>query len=193
MEQIMETEGSLINQGIMQTAAMMELAARTAPKSKGQDYLEILTLTGSRLKDLAEAMIEFGREKKEKKFDRDAANLAASGAVVLIGLGKSGSLGLDCGACGFNDCQSFDQAEKVDIEFSGPFCSYRIIDLGIALGSAVKTAQMMNVDNRIMYRIGVAARWKGFVDWEIVMGIPLSATGKNIYFDRAEKKQRESR
>lgn len=189
----METEGSLINQGIIHTAAMMELAARTAPKSKGQDYLEILTLTGSRLKDLAEAMIEFGRERKEEKFNRDAANLAASGAVVLIGLRKSGSLGLDCGACGYNDCHSYDRAEKVDIDFTGPFCSYRLIDLGIGLGSAVKTAQIMNVDNRIMYRIGVAARWKGFVDWEIVMGIPLSATGKNIYFDRAEKKQRKSR
>ncbi|MFQ5956328.1 MAG: DUF2148 domain-containing protein, partial [Candidatus Brocadiales bacterium] len=27
-------------------------------------------------------------------------------------------------------------------------------------------------------------RKTGFCDWDIVMGIPLSVTGKNIYFDR---------
>jgi uncharacterized ferredoxin-like protein len=56
--------------------------------------------------------------------------------------------------------------------------------MGIALGSAVKTAGMLNVDNRIMYRVGVAVREMGLVDWEFVMGIPLSVTGKSIYFDR---------
>jgi uncharacterized ferredoxin-like protein len=43
---------------------------------------------------------------------------------------------------------------------------------------------MLNADNRIMYRAGVAARDMGLVDWDFVMGIPLSATGKNIFFDR---------
>jgi uncharacterized ferredoxin-like protein len=72
----------------------------------------------------------------------------------------------------------------VDGEFKGPICAVRLLDMGIALGSAVKTASMLNVDNRIMYRIGVAAREIKMVDWEYVMGIPLSATGKSIYFDR---------
>ena len=57
--------------------------------------------------------------------------------------------------------------------------------MGIALGSAVKTASMLNVDNRIMYRIGTVARAMKMVDWDFVMGIPLSATGKNIFFDRS--------
>ncbi|MDZ7761763.1 MAG: DUF2148 domain-containing protein [Desulfovermiculus sp.] len=69
-------------------------------------------------------------------------------------------------------------------EFQGPICSFRHLDLGIALGSAVKTASMFNVDNRIMYRIGVAARDMATVEWELVMGIPLSVSGKNIFFDR---------
>jgi uncharacterized ferredoxin-like protein len=56
--------------------------------------------------------------------------------------------------------------------------------MGIALGSAVKIASLLNVDNRIMYRIGAAARHSGLVDWDFVMGIPLSVTGKSIYFDR---------
>ncbi|MFH2100041.1 MAG: DUF2148 domain-containing protein, partial [Pseudomonadota bacterium] len=44
--------------------------------------------------------------------------------------------------------------------------------------------RLLNVDNRIMYRLGVVARDLGLVDWDFVMGIPLSVTGKNIFFDR---------
>jgi uncharacterized ferredoxin-like protein len=56
--------------------------------------------------------------------------------------------------------------------------------MGIALGSAVKTASLLNVDNRIMYRVGVVAREMGLIDADFAMGIPLSATSKSIYFDR---------
>ena len=69
-------------------------------------------------------------------------------------------------------------------EFQGPQCAYRLLDMGIALGSAVKTASMLNVDNRIMYRASAVAREMGLIDADYVMGIPLSATGKNIFFDR---------
>ena len=60
----------------------------------------------------------------------------------------------------------------------------RHLDMGIAIGSAVKTAAMLNVDNRIMYRVGVVVREMNLVDWDFVMGIPLSVTGKSIFFDR---------
>lgn len=56
--------------------------------------------------------------------------------------------------------------------------------MGIALGSAVKTAGIMNVDNRIMYHAGVTARLEDLIDADFVMGIPLSVSGKSIYFDR---------
>ena len=35
-----------------------------------------------------------------------------------------------------------------------------------------------------MYRIGVLAREMNLIDGDVVLGIPLSATGKNIFFDR---------
>jgi uncharacterized ferredoxin-like protein len=57
-------------------------------------------------------------------------------------------------------------------------------DLGIALGSAVKTASIHNVDNRIMYRIGVVARKMGLMSSDTIIGVPLSATGKSPFFDR---------
>jgi uncharacterized ferredoxin-like protein len=104
--------------------------------------------------------------------------------VVLVGIKKASVLGLDCGACGFPGCKQLKQADRCEVEFVGPQCAFRLLDLGIALGSAVKTAGILNVDNRIMYRAGVAAREMGLVDWDVVMGIPLSASGKSIYFDR---------
>ncbi|MFH2128692.1 MAG: ferredoxin domain-containing protein, partial [Pseudomonadota bacterium] len=41
-----------------------------------------------------------------------------------------------------------------------------------------------NMDNRIMYSAGVAARRMGLVDWDLAMGVPLAMGTKNIFFDR---------
>ncbi len=181
-----------LKSAIVQVAGMMEIAARTAPKSRGEDFVQVEIVTGKRLKDLADAMLRFGIEKKKENFDRDSGNLRNSIAAVLIGIKDATVLSLDCGACGYLDCAAFKKVKKHDGDFKGPLCAYRLLDFGIALGSAVKTAQMFNVDNRIMYRIGVAARWVGMVDWDYVMGIPLAATGKNVFFDR-ELKQKTSK
>jgi uncharacterized ferredoxin-like protein len=165
-------------------AKLMELSAVTAPKSKGVSFVQTHVMTGDALQALAEAMIRFGERTGKKDFDRDAKGVARSGAVVLIGLKDSKPVGLDCGACGHPDCQSFERQAKKAVEFAGPICAFRLLDMGIALGSAVKTASMLNVDNRIMYRIGTVARETKVVDWDFVMGIPLAASGKNIFFDR---------
>ena len=45
-------------------------------------------------------------------------------------------------------------------------------------------AQELNIDNRMMYTIGAAARKLRLLDSDLIIGIPLSATGKNPYFDR---------
>jgi uncharacterized ferredoxin-like protein len=58
-------------------------------------------------------------------------------------------------------------------------------DLGVAVGSAAKTASLHNMDNRVMYSAGVAALRLGWLDGcRVGYGIPISATGKNIFFDR---------
>ena len=165
-------------------AKLMELAAATAPKSKGVSFVQTRVLTGAVLNDLAAEMVRFGERTGKKDFDRDAKGVARSAAVVLIGTKNAQPVGLDCGACGFADCKSFQNQDRKEVEFLGPMCAFRLLDMGIALGSAVKTASLLNVDNRIMYRIGVAARLSGLVDWDFVIGIPLSATGKKLFFDR---------
>ena len=169
--------------GLKAAADLMALAARTAPKSRGEDYILIKSLTGGEIKKLAEGMEKFGERTGKGNFDRDAKNVRSTPVILLIGIKDAKPLGLNCGACGYDSCS--DLVEKRNgPEFSGPHCAFRLLDLGIALGSAVKTASILNVDNRIMYRIGTVARDIGIVDWDYIMGIPMSATGKNIYFDR---------
>ncbi len=168
--------------GIHTVAELMALAARTAPKAAGQDYIVIEIIEDpSVLHRLADDMVRYGQESGKKNFDRDGENVRRSAAVVLIGLKEAKTLGLNCGACGLEKCL---QPNTFEGEFRGPNCALRLLDMGIALGSAAKVASLLNVDNRIMYRIGVCARRLGLIEADFVMGIPLSATGKSIYFDR---------
>jgi uncharacterized ferredoxin-like protein len=171
-------------EGLNMVAQLMAVSARTAPKSAGQDFVEIKILQDEDIRRLSEGMVQFGQETKKPNFDRDGRGVRESSVVVLIGLKDDRVLGLNCGACGHATCKELEEAKKIDTEFKGPHCAYRLLDLGIALGSAVKTASLLNADNRIMYRIGTVARKLGFCDWDYVMGIPLSATGKSIFFDR---------
>ena len=172
------------SQHLLEVARMMELAARTAPKTKGEDYVKVKVVSGANIEKLAEAMLEYGKQSKRANFDRDAAGVKRCPAVMIIGLKDAKTGGLNCGACGHESCAELEKAAKSIGDYQGPICAYRLLDMGIALGSAAKTAQILNADNRIMYRIGVAARRAGMVDWDFAMGIPLSATGKNIFFDR---------
>ncbi len=167
--------------GVKTVADLMTLAARTAPKSAGQDFVVIEVVEGEAIQRLGQGMIEYGQRTGKGNFDRDGSNVLKSQAVVLIGLKDADVLNLDCAACGEATCIV---PNTQDGEFKGPNCALRILDMGIALGSAVKMAGSMNVDNRIMYRAGVVARELGLIDADFVMGVPLSATGKNIFFDR---------
>jgi len=162
-------------------AELMAISARTAPKAVGQDFLAIKIVEGAELRRLGEEMIAYGERVGKKNFDRDGRNVLNSEAVVLIGLKDARVVGLNCAACGNPTCV---EPNTVEGEFRGPQCAMRLLDMGIALGSAAKMAGMLNVDNRIMYRAGVVARKMCLINADFVMGIPLSATGKSIYFDR---------
>ena len=162
-------------------AELMSISARTAPKAVGKDFIVTAIVEGEDLAALATKMYEFGERTGKGNFDRDGANVRASEALLLIGLKDEKVTGLNCSACGAEKCIKPNTFEG---EFKGPHCAYRLLDMGIAIGSAVKTASLLNVDNRVMYRAGVVAREMGLIDADFVIGIPISATGKNIYFDR---------
>lgn len=158
----------------------MLVAARTAPKGKGADNLEMVILTDNDIRLLTMEMRKIGEQKEYDIFIRDADNvLAYADAVVLIGT-RIKTLGLKiCSLCGFADCATKEKYPLVP-------CVYNSGDLGIATGSAVTVASQHHIDNRIMHTVGMAALEmeifsKGV---KIIWGIPLSATSKNPYFDR---------
>lgn len=170
---------------IMKTVAeLMALSAITAPKAKGQDYIAVKVVTDPLvLTQLAEAMIPYSEESGKKFFHRDSENIRKSQALLLLSIKDSNPAGLNCGACGQPKCTmliTFDAGQ----EFSGPLCAWRMIDLGIAIGSAAKTAGFLNADNRVMYSVGVIAKKIGLMEGDIVVGIPINVSAKNIYFDR---------
>lgn len=165
---------------------LMAVSARTAPKAVGQDFVEVRLLEDSERVALGNDMVLVGKERGVWGFERDGRNVLDSDAVLLVGLLPHKGVGLDCGGCGFATCAEFD-GKAVEGDFEGPNCVIRALDLGIALGSAAKMAMDHNVDNRIMYRAGVSARRLGMMKSRVVHAIPLSATGKNIFFDRPTK------
>ena len=181
---------SIEKKAISTVAGLMAIAARTAPKAKGVDTILVHVSEGKELKTLAKTMTAFGTKHKVSFFLRDAQNIVASDACVIIGVKGDSVVGLNCGACGFSTCAELaGERTKRTIRttpFTGPNCAVRMADLGIAIGSAVKTAQIHNVDNRVMYTVGTAALELGLMGKKctVAYGIPFSVSGKNIYFDR---------
>jgi uncharacterized ferredoxin-like protein len=134
-------------------------------------------------------MVAIGERNAVPFFIRDGKCMAVSDACVLFGIRGAVAVGVNCQGRGFPTCtdlqDAFAQKEPASVPFAGPHCIIRISDLDIAVGSAVKTAQVHNVDNRIMYSAGVAARALGWLNGGTsVYGIPLKGSGKNIFFDR---------
>ncbi len=178
----------------MRTVAnLMAAAARTAPKGRGVDEIRTMIIDGEDIEELAGAMEEAAPGRPDiitNALYRDARNVRDSDCALLIGIlgvPKKPENPFDCGACGFGTCGSLMNARgKRDTggDFPGPVCSFASIDLGVALGSAVTVAAEHNVDNRMMYTMGVAAAKLKWFEADLIIGIPLSVTGKSPYFDR---------
>ena len=172
-------------------AELMALSARTAQKGRGLDSIVIKVISGDELQKLARELRRLGESRGIKFYLRDAGNLEKSDACVLISCKSLDHAGLDCGGCGFATCRNMLEAQKQCSEngpekpFHGPNCVIKMADLGIALGSAAKTASLHNVDNRVMFSAGVAALSLGWLEGcSVAYGLPLKASGKSIYFDR---------
>lgn len=166
------------HESALEVARAMIRAARTAPKAKGVDNLEIVMIDGPEMAHLSGAMIAQGAERGMAFFERDAQCVAASEVVVLIGLRADAAVqGLNCGYCGSVTCS----AKAADVP-----CFFGAHDLGLAIGSAVSLAADLRVDTRVMFSAGVTALEIGFMpSCSQVLAIPISVSGKSPFFDRA--------
>ena len=163
---------------ILQVARGMLAAARTAPKACGIDNIETLILDGAEKDKLADVMRKIGEEEDFPTFIRDAGNVDNSSCVALLAV-RNSPIGLkSCGLCGFGNCAGATKA--------GASCNFNVTDLGIATGSAAAMAADNRIDNRIMWTAGTAAIRMGLFSEKVRVcyGIPLSARGKSVYYDR---------
>lgn len=180
-------------------AGLMALAARTAPKAVGKDSIHCRIVTGREQEKLADRIDAMGTALGFDFFSVNAAQVKKSDATLLIGVEGTRALGLNCGGCGFPTCADMIKAGKAAAKkkksvYGGPNCVFKVSDLGIAVGSAVKTASIHNVDNRVMFTAGIAALELGMLNGcSVAYGIPLAAAGKNPFFDIPMKHEDASR
>lgn len=171
-------ERDLRHEHVLSVARQMMTAARTAPKGKGIDVVEVAMVTDDDLQRLADKMRQVSDETGMKFFLRDADNILQAECVVIIGT-REQAQGLNCGHCGFDTCVARPQ---------GVPCALNTIDVGIAVGSACATAADLRVDTRVMFSAGLAAQRLGWLPGcSSVLAIPVSAASKNPFFDRKPK------
>lgn len=176
---MIQNERDIRHEQVLQVARQMMTAARTAPKGKGADIIEIALVTGDDIQKLSEQMIALSEEKDMKFFLRDADNILSAECVVLIGT-HEGAPGLNCGHCGYPQCT---------VRPAGVPCAINSVDVGIALGSACATAADCRVDTRVMFSAGLAAQRLDILKGcRQVFAILVSASSKNPFFDRKSKK-----
>ena len=169
----------LEKEAVLEIGRLMAAAARTSPKGKGSDTITTALLTGADKDKVAKRMEMIAKKEDIPFFQRDANNIYQVPAVLIIGT-EFKPLGVPyCGDCGYKDCQECGQK-------GAGRCNFNVIDLGIALGSAVATAALHHVDNRIMFSCAKAVLDLDLLPEKIKMAyaIPLSLTSKSPFFDR---------
>jgi len=189
----------IFTEALRHVAQLCAVAAMTAPKSGGQLFLKgskpfietVMVEDKDTLKRLADWLRARGTKLREPIWFRDADTTEKLDLVLFIGLAKWYPPVYDCGACGYPTCAEFLRvAPKYhvegsdDWEFSGPICQLRCVDLGIAVGSAAKTASLNNVDARCQTRIAAAARHLGVIQADLAVALSMSVSHKNIFFDK---------
>ena len=179
---MIQTERESRHEQVLNIARQMMTAARTAPKGKGVDVIEIAMVTDEDIQKLSNEMIAIHKENGFKFFLRDADNIQNAECVLLIGT-REHAHGLNCGHCGYATC-----IERP----TGVPCAIVSVDVGIAIGSACATAADHRVDTRVMFSAGLAAQRLGILEGcRQVFAIPVSASSKNPFFDRKPKETKQ--
>ena len=88
---------------LLGVANEMMTAARTAPKGKGFDIIEVAMVYGETIQEISEKMLQYSQETGLKFVTRDAENILQSEVIILIGT-RQQLHNLNCGYCGFETC-----------------------------------------------------------------------------------------
>ncbi len=151
--------------------------AITAPKAGGKDDVVVEVVSNKeQIKIILDKMVEISKRTNFSFYKRDSVTCENIEKIIFVGA-KNYYHNYNCGYCGFETCELCKQ--------NGAFCALTITDCGIALGSLVKLASILGIDNRIMLSLGKAAVEALIIkDTSIIYGVPLSVSSKSIFFDR---------
>lgn len=160
---------------VYEAAKQIMTAARTAPKGKGIDIIEVAAVTGDDRLELTRQMRLTGEKRGMKFFLRDAGNIEECDAVILVGTRRQ-TLGLNCAYCGYKTCEENPTENP---------CAINSIDVGIAIGSACSKAADMRIDSRVMFSAGATAQEMELLPGcKQVIALALSVSSKSPFFDR---------
>lgn len=178
---MIENERLIRHNAVVEMAHQMMIAARTAPKGKGVDVIEIaLVSERADLETLAEAMRRRADESGMKFLIRDAENILSGEAVLLIGT-RSEPLGLNCAYCGFESCVAKPQQVP---------CAINSVDVGIAIGAACSKAADLRLDTRVMFSAGWCSQSLNWLpNCHQILAIAIGAASKKPFFDRKPKEE----
>ena len=115
---------------MLEAAKQIMLAARTAPKGKGVDIIEIITLSDEDIDAVSEELLRLAEKTGMKFLIRDSENIQSADAMIVIGT-RQAPQGLNCAYCGYATCAEKPQDTP---------CAINSIDVGIAIGSACAKA-----------------------------------------------------
>lgn len=113
---------------MLEAAKQIMLAARTAPKGKGVDIIEIITLSDEDIDAVSEELLRLAEKTGMKFLIRDSENIQSADAMIVIGT-RQAPQGLNCAYCGYATCAEKPQDTP---------CAINSIDVGIAIGFGLR-------------------------------------------------------
>ena len=82
---MIQNEREIRHEHVLEAVRQMMTAARTAPKGKGIDIIEIAMVTGEDIQRLSDEMLKLAAETGFKFILRDADNILSAEAIVILG------------------------------------------------------------------------------------------------------------
>ena len=82
---MIQNEREIRHEHVLQAVRQMMTAARTAPKGKGIDIIEVAMVTDEDIKHLSEELVIMSGETGLKFFLRDADNILQAEAIMIVG------------------------------------------------------------------------------------------------------------